>query len=102
MHAQGLLMLGKLRTKGRVLGAEFLSIGRLGRLGRLIMRDTEILIHRNAHLPADRADRVNRRIFDVAAKELGDGADGKVGIFSDVLVCFVRSDRLLLLTAQIR
>lgn len=95
-------MLSKLHTKRRVLGAEFLSIGRLGRLGRLIMRDAEILIHRNAHLPADRADRVNRRIFDVAAKELGDGADGKVGIFGDVLICFVRSDRLLLLTAQIR
>ena len=102
MHAQGLLLLGKLRTKGRVLGAEFFSIGRLGRLGRLIMRNAEILIHRNAHLPADRADRVNGRIFDVAAKELGDGADGKVGIFGDVLICFVRSDRLLLLTAQIR
>ena len=96
MHAQGLLLLSKLRTKGRVLGA---GIGRLGRLGRLIMRNAELLIHRNAHLPADRADRVNRRIFDVAAKELGDGADGKVGIFGDVLVCFVRSDRLLLLTA---
>ena len=99
MHAQGLLLLGKLRTKGHGLGTEFFSIGRLGRLGRLIMRNAEILIHRNAHLPADRADRVNRRIFDVAAKELGDGADGKVGIFGDVLICFVRSDRLLLLTA---
>ena len=96
MHVQGLLLLGKLRTKGRALGEEFFSIGRFGRLGR---RDAEMLIHRNAHLPADRADRVNRRIFDVAAKELGDGADGKVGIFGDVLVCFVRSDRLLLLTA---
>ena len=42
MHAQGLLLLGKLRTKGRVLGAEFFSIGRLGRLGR---RDAEMLIH---------------------------------------------------------
>lgn len=99
MHTQGFLLLGKLRTKGRVLGAEFFSIGRLGRLGRLIMRDAEILIHRNAHLPADRADRVNRRIFDVAAKELGDGTDGKIGIFGYILICFVRSDRLLLLTA---
>ena len=93
------MLLGKLRAKGRVLGAEFFSIGRLGRLGRLVMRDAEILIHRDTHLTADRADRVNRRIFDVAAKELGDGADGKAGIFGDVLICFVRSDRLLLLTA---
>ena len=99
MHAQGLLLLGKLRTKHRSLGEEFF---RIGRLGRLVMRDAEILIHRNAHLPADRADRVNRRIFDVAAKELGYGADGKVGIFGYILICFVRSDRLLLLTAQIR
>ena len=99
VHAQGLLLLGKLRTKRRGLGTEFFSIGRLG---RLVMRDAEILIHRNAHLPADRADRVNRRIFDVAAKELGNGADGKVGIFGYILICFVRSDRLLLLTAQIR
>ena len=45
MHAQGLLLLGKLRTKGRVLGEEFFSIGRLGRLGRLGRRDAEMLIH---------------------------------------------------------
>lgn len=96
MHAQGFLLLGKLRAKRCGLGTEFFSIGSLG---RLVMRDAEIVVHRNTHLPADRADRVNRRIFDVAAKELGDGADGKVGIFGDVLICFVRSDRLLLLTA---
>ena len=89
-------MLGKLRAKGCVLGTEHFGVGRLG---RLIMRDTEIVINRNAHLTADRADRVNGRIFDVAAQKLGNGADGKVGVFGNVLICLVRGDRLLLLTA---
>ena len=90
--------------KSCVFNAEIVGLGRNGvRIGRRsLARNIKVSIHRYAHLPADRPGSVHRRIFDVAAKELGDGTNGKISTFGDILIRLARRDRLLLVTAQIR